>query len=135
MIRWKVEEQQRYKNKIKRGKWKKEKKGTKQYKWEEKREKKSSLRPLVAEKPPPHKGFIYLWHLVKVGGSSPCYTQSISPHKPPPLIPIMHHSPCLSKKTNFFVFKQSFTESIHLFRSQPSKRIPIHIPTFTLIVI
>ena len=53
------------------------------------------------------------------------------PYIPPPFICIIHHPPCLPNIQTSF--KQSFMESIHLFRGQPTKQLPTYNPTFTVL--
>ena len=66
----------------------------------------------------------------KSGVHPPGYAKSIPSHKPPPFIPILA---CSTFKPLFF--RQSFTESIHLFRSHSTKRLPTHSPKYTLLAI
>ena len=52
----------------------------------------------------------------------------------PSTIPAMHHSSRSSHVLVFF-FKHSFTESIQLFHSQPTRPLPIHTLLYTLLAI
>ena len=89
----------------------------------------SQIVGLARDRFPPCQGFMKMWHLIKVKGSSPVqcpmHSTSQTPHHT--LLSCTIFLACLTSKSLFF--KHSFTLSVHLSCCLPTERLPAHSPT------